>query len=109
MLTDLDHNPVVVVVNPPDEAFVLEARALGLSGGMDTPVVIGSLELEDDSLVLESRESLFENPFGGEGPDGGSLSLDRDLRGGIGEGLDGHVAVMRDGRMGRSRADGRRR
>ena len=108
MLTDLDHNPVVVVVNPLDEAFMLEARAPGLGGGMDTPV-IGSLELEDDSLVLESRESMFEDHSGGEGPDGGSLSLDRDLRGGIGEGLDGHVTVMRDGRTGRSRAIGRRR
>ena len=65
---------------------MLEARAPGLNGGMDT-LVVGSLELEDDSLVLESRESLSENPYGGEGPDGGSLSLDRDLRGGFGKGL----------------------
>jgi hypothetical protein len=88
VLTDLDHIPVVEVVNPPDEAFMLEARAPDLSGGMDAPIV-GSLELEDDSLVLESRESLFEDPSGGEGPDGGSLSLDRDLRGGtvLGKGL----------------------
>jgi len=87
---------------------MLEARAPGLSGGMESPVV-GSLELEDDTLVLESLESLFEDPSGGEGPDGGSLSLARDLRGGIGEGLDGHVAVMRDGRRGRSRTGMRRR
>ena len=108
MLADLDHGLVVVVINPPDEAFMLEARAPGLSGGMDPPIV-GRLELEDDSFVLESREGLFEDRSGGEGPHGGSLSLDSDLRGCIGEGLDGHVAVMRDGRVGRSCADERGR
>ena len=36
---------------------------------------------------------MFEGAPGGERPLGkGSLSLDRDLRGGIGEGLEGHVA-----------------
>jgi len=39
---------------------------------------------------------LFKVPFGGERLDGGPLSLDRDLRGGNGEGLGGHEAVMRD-------------
>jgi len=107
VLTDLDHIPVVVVVNPLDEAFMLEARIPGLRGGIGTPIV-GGLELEDNSFVLESRESLFEDLSCGEGPDWGSLSLDRALRGGIGEGLDGHVAIMRNGGTGRSRANGSR-
>ncbi len=38
---------------------------------------------------------MFEGSYGGERQDGGSLSLDRDLRGGIGEGLGGHVAGIR--------------
>ena len=38
---------------------------------------------------------MFKDPSGGERPDGGPLSLDRDLRGGIGEGLGGHVAVKK--------------
>ena len=60
---------------------------------MDPPLV-GGLQLKDNSFVDESRESLFENPSGCERLDGGALSLDRDLRGGIGEGLDKHVAMM---------------
>ena len=52
------------------------------------------LELEDNPFVDEARESLLEDPSCCERPDGGPLSLDRDLRGGIGEGLRGHVAVM---------------
>jgi hypothetical protein len=46
-------------------------------------------------LVDEANESLFKESSGCERIDGGSLSLDRDLRGGIGEGLWGHVAGMR--------------
>ncbi len=61
---------------------------------MDAPLV-GGLELEYNSFVDEARESLFEDPSSGERLDGGPLSLDHDLRGGIGEGLGGHVAVMR--------------
>ena len=107
MFADLDHRLVVVVVNPPDKAFMLEARTHGLCRGMDAPIV-GCLELEDDTPVDESRDGLFENFSGGERPDGGSLSLDRDLRGGIWKELDGHVAVMRDGRRDQSRAGMRR-
>jgi len=91
VLADLDHRPVVVVVNPPNEAFMLEARTSGLCRGMDAPFV-GCLELEDDILVDESRDNLFEDPSSGERPVGGPLSLDRDLRGGIGERLRGHEA-----------------
>ena len=35
---------------------------------------------------------MFEPPFGSERPDGGSLSLERDIWGDIEEGLGGHVA-----------------
>ncbi len=62
---------------------------------MNAPFVGGS-ELEDNSFVDEFLESLFEDPSGGERQNGGPLSLDRDLPGGIGEGLGGHVSVMRD-------------
>ena len=47
------------------------------------------------ALVDEVRDSLFEGCSGGEGPNKGPLSLDRDLRGGIGEGLGEHVAGVR--------------
>ena len=38
---------------------------------------------------------MFQCRSGSEGPDGGPLSLDRDLRGGIGEEIGGHVAGVR--------------
>ena len=75
MLADLDHRPVVVVVNPQDEAFMLEARTPGLCRGrMDAPLV-GCLELEDDTLVDESRESLFEDPLVAKGQTGALFLL----------------------------------
>jgi hypothetical protein len=40
---------------------------------------------------------VFEDSSSCERPNGGPLSLDRDLRGGIGEGLGEHAAVMRGG------------
>ena len=52
------------------------------------------MELEDSSFVDEAREILFDDPSGCERPDGVPLSLDRNLRGGNGEGLGGHVAMM---------------
>ena len=90
---NLNNRLVVMVIDPPDETFMLEARSSGLCRWVDAPLV-GGLELEDISFIDEARESLFEDPFGCERSDGGSLSLDRDLRGGIREGLGGHVAVM---------------
>ncbi len=82
-----------MVVDPLDEPFMLEVRSSSLYRWVDAPLV-GGLELEDKSFVNEARESLFEDPSGCERPDGGPLSLDRDLRGGIGKWLGGHVAVM---------------
>ena len=82
-----------MVVDPPYETFMMEARSSGLCGWVDAPLV-EDLELEDSSFVDEARESLIEDPSGCERRDGGPLSLDRDLGGGIGEGLGGHVAVV---------------
>ena len=82
-----------MVVDPPNETFMMEAWSLGLCRWVDA-LFVGGLELEDSSFVDEARESLFEDPSGGERLDGSPLSLYRDLRGGIGEGLGGHVAVM---------------
>ena len=91
MQADLDCSPLVSVVDAPNETLVLEARSHGLCRGMDAPLVRG-IELQDRSFVDESCHGLFEHPFGSERPDGGSLSLELDLRGGIEEGLGGHVA-----------------
>ena len=99
----IDHRLVVVVIDPPYEAFIPEARSSGLCRGVDAPFA-GCLELENDTPFDESRDGLFQNPSSGERLDRGSLSLDRDLRGGIGRVLDEHVAVMQDGRRGHSRA-----
>ena len=85
-----------MVIDPPDETFMLEASTSSLCRWVDVPLV-GGLELEDNSFLDGARESVFKDyPSGGERPYGGPLSLDRDLRGGIGEGLGGHVAAMRD-------------
>ena len=83
-----------MIVDPPYATFMLEARSSSLCRRVDAPLV-GGLELEDSSVVVEARESLFEESSGCEGPYGSPLSLDRDLRGSIGEGLGGHVAEMR--------------
>ena len=94
MLANLDNSSLIMIVDPPYETFVLEARSSGLCRRVDPPLV-GGLELEDSSFFDEARESLFEDSSGCEGPDGIPLSLDHSLRGGIGGGLGGHVAVMR--------------
>ena len=86
MLANLDSRPVVMIVDPPYETFMLEARSSSLCRRVDAPLA-GGLELEDSSLVDDARESLFEDSSGCEGPGGSPLCLDRDLRGGIGEGL----------------------
>jgi hypothetical protein len=53
---------------------------------------------------------LFEGPSSGERPNKGSLSLDRDLRGGIGEGLEGYIEGMRSElNVERASRSGRRR
>ena len=66
--------------------------------------------VHDYSLSDEAGDCLFEGTFGGERPDGSSLSLDRDLRGGIGEGLGEHVAGMRSEKdVERASRNGRRR
>ena len=95
MLAGLDNSPIVMVIDPSNEAFVLEVWTPGLCRWVNAPFV-GGLELEDNSFVDEARDSLFEDPSGGERPDGGPLSLYRDLRGGIVEGLGGHVVAKRD-------------
>ncbi len=109
MLSDLDGRPFVPIVDAPDEALVLEAGASRLGRRVDAPFTRGR-EFSDGSLVDEVGDGRFEGTSGSERPYGGSLSLDRDLRGGIGEGLGGHVArrsvelEVEDGcRSGRSR------
>jgi hypothetical protein len=83
-----------MIVDPPHDTFMLKARSSGLCRWVDS-LLVGGLELEDSSFVDEARESLFEDSSGCERPYGGPLSLDRNFRGGIEEGLRGHVAVMR--------------
>ncbi len=47
-------------------------------------------------FVDEAGDGSFKGCSGSEGPYTGPLSLNRDLRGGIGEGLGGHVAEVRE-------------
>ena len=63
---------------------------------MDGPIVPRG-ELLDGAVFDEDGDGSLEGCSGSEGPHGGPLSLDRDLRGGIGEGLGGHEAEGRDG------------
>ena len=61
---------------------------------MNAPFVRGG-ELLDGALVDDAGDSSLKGCSGSEGPHGGSLSPDRDLRGGIREGLGGHEAGVR--------------
>ncbi len=58
---------------------------------MDSPFVKKG-ELLDGALVDEDDNRLFQNGSCGEGPDRGSLSLERDRRGGIDGWLARHEA-----------------
>ena len=95
MLTDLEDDPLFLIVDAPYSTFVLEARTSDLGRGVNTPFVRG-IELSDNTFVDEASDGSFEGRSGSEGPCRGPLSLDRDLRGGIGEGLGGHEAEGRD-------------
>jgi hypothetical protein len=92
MLADFEGDPDFMIIRAPDSTFVLEARAPGLGGGMDPPDVWGG-ELPDMPLFCERGHSLFERDSCREGPDWGSLSLERDLLGGIVDGLGRHSGV----------------
>ena len=59
------------------------------------PIVRGS-ELPDGAIVDEAGDCSFEGCSGSEGPKMGPFSLDRDLRGGIGDRLGEHVAGVRE-------------
>ena len=94
MLSNLDGRPFVPIVNAPHDAFVLEPGAPCFGRRVDAPFS-GGREFSDSSFGDEVGDGLLECAPGGERPYGGSLSLDRDLRGGICEGLGEHVAAMR--------------
>ena len=91
MLAKFDRNLVAPVVDTPYVTFMLEAASSGLGRGVNTPFVPGS-ELADNAFVDAVGDDSFKGCSSSEGPYKGPLSLDRDLRGGIGEGLGGHVA-----------------
>ena len=95
MLAKFDLNPIASVVDTPNATFMLEAASPGLGRGVNTPLFRGS-ELADSAFVDKAGDGSFKGCFGSEGPYKGPLSLDRDLRGGIGEGLGGHVAGVRE-------------
>jgi hypothetical protein len=92
MLPDLEDDPIVLFVGALDEAFVLETRSPSISGGMDSPTVMG-VELSYALLFGEGGEGELECRFGCKGPDGDTLSLVRHLRGGILERLVRHLGV----------------
>ncbi len=95
MLTDLEDDPLFLVVDAPYSTFVLEARTSDLGRGMNTPLVRGR-ELAVSAFVNEARNGSFEGRSGSEGPHRGPLSLDRDLWGGIGEGFGEHATGVRE-------------
>ncbi len=95
MLTDLEDDPLFLIVDAPYSTFVLESRTSDLGRGMNTPFVRGR-ELSDSAFVDEASDGSFEGRSGSEGPYRGPLSLDRDIRGGIGEGLGEHVTGERE-------------
>ena len=89
MLTDLENDPLALIVCAPYPSFVLETRASCLGRWMDTPPLRGR-ELLDGSPLDHDGERLFKDESCRKGPDRGSLSLERDRRGGIVDGLAGH-------------------
>jgi len=89
VLTDLADDPLFLVVDAPYSTFMLEAGSSGLGGGMDAPLVVEG-ELLDNASSDEGGEGMFEDGSCSTGPYWGPLSLERDRRGGIEDGLVGH-------------------
>ena len=88
MLSDLEEDPLVDVVDAPYTALVLETGFSRLGRGVDSPLV-GWREFPDSSPLGKGGDRLFEYWSCGEGPYRGSLSLERDRRGGIVDGFAG--------------------
>ena len=84
-----------LVVDAPHSTLGMKAGSFGLGGGMYAPL-IGEGELMDSASSDEGGEGMFEDGSCRTGPHLGSLSLERDRRGGIGDGLVGHEELVDD-------------
>ena len=93
MLTDLEDDPLFLVVDAPNSTLVLEAGSSCPGGGMYAPLVGGG-ELLDSVSPDEGGEGLIEDGSCRTGPKWGPLSLERDRRGVIGDGLVGHEELV---------------
>ncbi len=82
MLSDLEDAPLVVVVGAPYTTLMMEAGSSCLGRGVNSPLV-GRREFLDGSPLDKSGDGLFEHWSCSGGPYRGSLSLERDCRGGI--------------------------
>ena len=89
MLSDLEDDPLVKVIDAPYPAFMLKAGSSSLCRGMDSPLVWRGKFL-DNSPLDKGNDRLFEYRSCGEGPYRGSLSLERGRRGGTVVGFAGH-------------------
>ena len=94
-MSDLEDNPLIVVVKAPHATLVLEPGSPCFGGRVDPPPV-RVVEFPNAARFGEGRDGFFQQSPRCESPDRGPLSLDRDLRGGIGEGLGGQVAGVRE-------------
>ena len=82
MLSNLEDEPLVRVVDAPHTTLVLEAGTSCLCRGVDPPLV-GRGQFLNGSSLDEDVDGLFEYVSCGKGPNRGPLSLERDRRGGI--------------------------
>ena len=99
MLSDLEDDPLDNVVDAPNTAFMLKAGSSSLGRGMDSPLVWWRESL-DSSPLDKGGNGMLEYCSCGEGPNRGSLSLERDRRGGIVAGFVGYeeLGCRRDSR-----------
>jgi hypothetical protein len=89
VLSDLEGDPLVGVVDAPHTTLMLEAGTSCLCRGVD-PLPVGRGQFLNGSSLDEDVDGMFEYNSCGEGPDGGPLSFERDRRGGIVVGFAGH-------------------
>ena len=91
VMSDLEDDPLFLIVGAPHTTLVLETGSSCLSRGVHSPC-IGWKEFLDSSSLDEGGDRLFNHGSCGKRPYRGSLSLERDRRGGIVGRFAGHEA-----------------
>ena len=97
VLTGLENDPLILVVDAPYTTLVLETGSSGLGRGMYAPLVVGG-ELLSGTTLDEFGEGMFEDGSCRTGPCWGPLSLELDHHGGIDAGLVGDEGFVDDRR-----------